>query len=464
MNNLAEALWLRCAPDLHLELQQCRDEGKDVRGLAERVAAIQSMPDEDPHRELLARQLLDETISLPVAEDFPHHEPSDLGAIQSARPQGPRRLPVMLTAPVLYDKIYGAWLGRCAGCLMGKPVEGWRHQRLVDFSRAIGNYPIRAYMSSQQPQEICRRFDLSDTWWDGGPAPWINNVVCAPADDDTNYTLIALQVLERYGHGFTELDVASVWLETLPILQTCTAERVAYRNLASLVLPPASAVHRNVYREWIGAQIRGDLYGYINPGGMEAAAAMAWRDASLSHVKNGIYGAMWVAAMLAAAYTSDEMPAVIRLGLSEIPARSRLAAAIAEALCWPEEGLTWEQALRRVHERWDEADPYQWCHVIPNAVIVAVGLLYGEADLERSIGIAVSGAFDTDCNGATVGSIVGLVRGAEALPGKWTAPLADRLRSHVLGFAETRISDLAQRTLRLVRRPGGAEGQGTEPR
>ena len=63
----------------------------------------------------------------------------------------------------------------------------------------------------------------------------------------------------------------------------------------------------------------------------------------------------------------------------------------------------------------------------------------------------MSGAFDTDCNGATVGSIVGLLRGARALPEKWTAPLADRLRSHVLGLAETPISELARRTTRLVK-------------
>jgi len=451
VNSLAKAVWLRCAPDFHFELQQCRDEGKDVRGMAERIAIIQAMPEHDPQRELRAAQLLDETASLPVGDDFPYHEPSDLSAIQDARPQGPHRLPVALDDGALFDKIHGAWLGRCAGCLLGKPVEGWRRQRLGDFNRAIGNYPIRAYMSSQQPQEIRQRFGLRDTWWDGGLAPWINNVVCAPADDDTNYTLIALQVLERYGHEFTPLDVASTWLESLPILQTCTAERVAYRNLATLVPPPASAVHRNVYREWIGAQIRGDLYGYINPGEMEAAASMAWRDAFISHVKNSIYGAMWVAAMLAAGYTSDDMPTIIRRGLGEIPARSRLVAAIEEALHWQEAGLTWEQALERVHEQWDERDPYHWCHVIPNAVIVAIGLLYGKADLERSIGIAVSGAFDTDCNGATVGSIVGLLRGARALPEKWTAPLADRLRSHVLGLAETPISELARRTTRLVK-------------
>src|SRR5690606_12119722 len=80
---------------------------------------------------------------------------------------------------------------------------------------------------------------------------WINNVEHMVEDDDTNYTILALSILERYGLDFTSNDVAHTWISSLPIAYTCTAERVAYQNIVNLIDVPQSAYFRNPYREWI---------------------------------------------------------------------------------------------------------------------------------------------------------------------------------------------------------------------
>jgi ADP-ribosylglycohydrolase len=211
-------------------------------------------------------------------------------------------------------------------------------------------------------------------------------------------------------------------------------------------------VHRNVFREWIGAQIRGDFFGYVSPAKLEQAADYAWRDACISHVKNGIYGEMWVAAMLASAYVTDDIETIIRAGLSQIPARSRLTESIEGVIDQYHRKLSYEEVIDDLHSKWNEGFQHDWCHTISNAMIVSIALLWGEKDFTRTLGYAVMPGFDTDCNGATSGSILGLVLGAKALPEKWVKPLNDTLDTGIAGRHRVKISDLARETIELMAR------------
>jgi len=271
-----------------------------------------------------------------------------------------------------------------------------------------------------------------------------------PVDDDITYTILGLLILENAGVGFTVEDVATAWKKYLPI--ACTAERVAYANFSAGVHPPASAVHANPYREWIGAQIRADFFGYAHPGDPARAAAWAWRDACISHVRNGVYGEMWVAAMLAAAFVEDDWLRIIHAGLAQIPRRSRLHAEIARFLRLYQDGATYEQAVGELHRSWNERNRHHWCHTISNAVIVLLGLLYGGDDYGTTVARAVMPGFDTDCNGATCGSLWGVKHGVSALPRRWTAPVRDRLRTGVAGYHDVAISRPAADMVDAARR------------
>jgi len=266
-------------------------------------------------------------------------------------------------------------------------------------------------------------------------------------DDDTDYTIAGLRVLETAGLDFSTEDVADYWLAQLPFHKVYTAERIAYRNLVDGLKPPATATYRNPAREWIGAQIRADAFGYVCPGIPERAAEMAFRDAALSHVKNGIYGEMMVAAMIAGAFVTQDVEEIVQIGLSEIPEKSRLAEAVRNVVDWVTRDRDWERTADRIAEHYRGL---QGCHTIPNAAIVILGLLDGALDFERTITVAVMAGFDTDCNGATVGSIVGTVLGARALPEKWIAPLNDTIHSSIVEMPVGKISDLARRTVNIA--------------
>jgi hypothetical protein len=383
--------------------------------------------------------------ALPEPAAAPWHEPSDLAGIQAARPPAPALPPLRLTAAEQRDKVAGAWLGRIAGCLLGKPIEGWHSTALWPYLKESGHWPLAGYLHDHQPTAAQRATYRMRAGW-----PFFGAMDAAPEDDDTNYTTLGLAVMRQHGHAFTPCDIAAAWLQQLPLLHTFTAERIAYRNLAQMVPPPQSARHCNPYREWIGAQIRADFFGYVAPGDPARAAAYAWRDACVSHIKNGIYGELWVAAMLAAAWTTADLRLVLEAGLAQIPARCRLAAAVRETMAWHAGGVLYDEAVARLHQRWDERRAHHWCHTISNAQIVTLGLLYGEYDYGRSVCRAVQPCFDTDCNGATVGSIIGLMHGAQRLPERWTAPLHGTLRTGLADYLRVPIAHLVDETLAVL--------------
>jgi len=350
----------------------------------------------------------------------------------------------------LYDKIYGAWLGRIGGCLLGKPIETWPREKIWGFLQETGNFPLLHYLSSDVPPEIKEKYKIQDDTARG----WINRVDHMVEDDDINYTILGLYVLEKYGPHFTSEDVAESWLFNIPIFHTYTAERVAYQNLVNLITPPKSGEYRNPYREWIGAQIRADFWGYISPGKPKKAADFAWRDAVVSHVKNGIYGEMFVASCLAWAFVSESVEEIIRVGLSFVPQRSRFYEAIADVLRLKEKGRTFEEVREYIYQEYEKGKQeevywHNWCHVISNALVVVSSLLYSNNDYEKGITYAVSCGLDTDCNGATVGSILGVILGAKNLPEKWIKPINNRVTSGIHGYSLCVVSELAEKTLAI---------------
>ena len=440
--------WESYAKSLDVEYRQLVDEGKDVENLKDIFLAVEKMP-LSKYKDDIADTLFKLVDSLPIRSDYEFVEPNDYDAIKalsdgcpknddSAKPEG----------EVLLNKVKGGWYGRICGCYLGKPLEAVRMPDMKKILTRTGNYPLHRYVDREDVENI----DLSDVGHVIKQLAYPRDFNRMPPDDDTNYMLIAYEVLKRNGRDFTSSDVAEVWLSTQTKHPYCTAERVAYINLINGYAPPKSGEYKNAYREWIGAQIRADFYGYINPGDPEAAAEMAYRDARISHVKNGIYGSMWVAAMIAEAYVTDDMKRIIQIGLSQIPSSSRLHKAVTNIIEMHEKGVSAEDCISDIRTRWDEFTAYDWCHTISNAEIVTAALLYGIKDYGKSICLAVGACFDTDCNGATVGSVVGTAIGYNAIPEYWKDRVHDTLESMLFGYSSVSISDMAEKTTQFVKK------------
>jgi ADP-ribosylglycohydrolase len=437
-------MWLWWTKEaLDIERKQLIEEGRDIRMLeAEFERLEREGAPSGAEFQKAVNELLDKGQTLPISPGYRYVEPSDLKGIQEERGKKFCKVKIPRTKEGRYNRIHRAWLGRCAGCLLGKPFEGTLRPRMVKFLNNLGlkeisNYP---WLLPGSTDEIAEGLNS----WFGNTLPAYRGTTIFPGDDDTNYTVMCAAMVKQYGIGFTSDNMADFLMNNVPLLRTCTAERVAYRNLANQIVPPESASVRNPYREYIGAQIRADFFGYVAMGNPRLAAELAWRDARISHVKNGIYGAMWVAAMIAAAPGVTNARKLIKIGLNEVPKRSRFFERLTEVLDRYDEGATYFEMLEFIHKCWDEKFSYSWTHVIANAQIVAVALLYSEGDFEKAITRAVGMCLDTDCNGATVGSIMGMMLGDKPLPEKWTSLMNDTIHTDVAGYDLVKISDLAK--------------------
>jgi ADP-ribosylglycohydrolase len=424
------------------ELVQRRESGYDVSGVEELVEdALRSSSALEMERAFEALEATE------LRSDWPYVEPSAFDDIHAALSPPPEMPTLRLDDDALYDRLLGAWLGRCAGCNLGKPVEGWTRDRIRRYLELTDSYPIGDYL----PVVDSPPDDLRLNWcW---PDTTRGNVHYMARDDDVDYTILGLHVLEGHGPGFGPMNVAAEWLDHLPFTQVYTAERVAYRNLIQGKAAPETASHRNPYREWIGAQIRADMWGYVSPGEPGRAVRLAYQDASLSHTQNGIYGEMWAAALIAISFVIDDVRRALEFSLAFVPPRSRLAEAIRDVLQLDESGMGWEQARDAIEDR-DHAR-YSFVHTVNNAALVTAALLWGDRDFTKTIGLAVQGGWDTDCTGATAGSIFGAMHGTDALPPHWVEPLNDLVRSSIMGFDRSQLSDLATRTLRQVGEEAG---------
>ena len=421
---LNEQLWINLAPDMLLEWEQCYFEGRDVERFRNLCKEIAEINDEE-----LAEKTAVLMRNAPIRTDFLFSEPSDYGQIQKEKPVCEKTYPEIKDSLLLKDKLTGAWIGRIAGCLLGKPVEGYKRDKLLPLLKNTGNYPLQKYIGN-----------FNDELVKGA----------APVDDDTNYTVFALKLIEEYGKGFTPNDVLEAWLRWIPFLATCTAERAAYRNAAAGLTAPQTALYKNPYREWIGAQIRGDFFGYINIGNPKAAAEMAWRDASVSHVKNGIYGEMFVSALIAAAAVCGDVTEIIETALCEIPLNCRLQRDINQVLKWHKNGNSADFVIEKIHECYDEHTAAGWCYTNSNAMVVVMALLFGEKNFGKTICLSVQAAFDTDCNGATAGSVIGIMLGAEKIDSYWPQAFYYRVKTSVEGYETVSVDELVEKTIKLL--------------
>lgn len=316
------------------------------------------------------------------------------------------------------DRVRAAWVGKCIGTALGDPVEGWTSEAIAAAHGAVRSYLV---------------------------PPKVEN-------DDTAYPILVLHALDEYGQDFTSSDLALEWVSHLPL--AFTAEWSAIENVKAGLLPPETRWARNPCGAWIGGAMRAEIHGLLAPLDPERAAEYAFRDAVISHYRDGMDGAIYVAVLTSLAFAGGDVEGILRRGLDFVRTEGALRAVV-------------EQTLDACHRHGDarrvlaalrsELDRYHWIHTLPNVACASIGLVLGERDFERTILTTVANGYDTDCSTGQAGSFLGCLLGTGGIPEAWSEPIADRLRTYVVGFEEMGFDRLVEWTVGWGRRLAACE-------
>ena len=341
-----------------------------------------------------------------------------------------------ITRSEYYDRVYGGWLGRVIGSHLGAPLE------------------LRPYFYIQR-----KHANLNN---------YIKKITGKEVNDDEMYEIVALLTMEQRGIDFTADQLAEDWQKRLWKLNF-TAEKAALKNIRKGLKPPQTGLLNNPYYDFIGAQMRGEIWGLISPGCPEVAAEYAKLDASISHAGEGINGEIFIACLVALSFFKQDPEELVQEVLKRfIPPESLYFSIVEQCLTWYEQYPDWRKTREKLMTLWKKirrslaketrsikrklilrGPKIHEVHVLPNAGIVVIGLLYGEGDFEKSICTTALCGYDTDCNVGNIGTILGVQWGADRIPSKWKDPIHDTFNTYVRGFQETRISRIAERICQI---------------
>ena len=363
-------------------------------------------------------------------------QPDALLDILALRPEGADI--VKQTPDHLSSRIKGALIGRLAGCMLGVPVENYSVLRMQAIAAETNTTfpPVTYWKGTDRADYLHYGINSIMDYLE-------DNICCAAGDDDVTYVMLNLLLLEKYGKDYTVDDVGQLWQDILPI--ACTAEDEALRQLRAGTKAELAASF-NGYVEWIGAAIRADAFGYACAGDPVGAAKLAYNDAYLSHRKNGIYGEMFCAAAIAAAFTAASPLDAVRAGMKQIPRESELYAALEWAFSVQPQVTCYARARMLIDEKFGGMHPV---HTINNMIAIVFALMLGGNDYEKCISECIAIGLDNDCTGATVGSIVGAFVGIEGIPAHWYDRFNDTIMTYITDHKTFSIEDTVARFVAL---------------
>lgn len=340
-----------------------------------------------------------------------------------------------VTSSAYLERVYAGVLGKIIGVYLGRPFEGWLHEDILAKLGEVDHY-------------VHEQFGMP----------------LVVTDDDIAGTFSFLRALEDNGYdpSLSPARIGDGWLNYLVENRTVlwwggmgvSTEHTAYLRLKSGIAAPASGSRKTngkTISEQIGSQIFIDGWAMLFPGDPERAADWARRAGSVSHDGEAIHGAQIIAALEAQAFVESDIDVLLDTALRFVPDDSIIARMIADVRSWHAADDDWYVTRRLIGQHYGYDTFVGACHMVPNHALIILSLLYGKGDFRRSLMIANTAGWDTDCNAGNVGAILGIRNGPSAFTDTpdLRLPVADKM---YLSTAEggRGITDAVTETIRVA--------------
>ncbi len=238
--------------------------------------------------------------------------------------------------------------------------------------------------------------------------------------DDTEFALLTAKTLIGCGGELTSDHVVNAWLEDVAVQDEFkrggASEVSAAVNLRRGLRPPHSGQFSTFHMS-DGSAMRIAPVGVVCAGDPDRAVRMAEVDASVSHFRDGVWGAQAVAAAVAVAMVDGTMDEIIAAAMKPIPKDSWLYANMITALelvdkhqgsildCW-----------MPIHDAVLASTWATTAEAIP-ATFACLKLCH--QDFRSGVVLASNFARDADTIGAVAGAVLGAKYGAKAIPARW---------------------------------------------
>ena len=434
----------------------------DIEGLQDE---LDNLPDSYDELVKFTKNLL----NLKIIKDWSYVEPSSINDILNEMdPSRPKGQITEIDYEDSSKRVEAAFIASLCGCILGKPLEQkFTGHEIRKALEEINEWPMSDYIS----KDIENVLPKVHTSFPETAREFINYV--AP-DDDINYTIMGMLILEKFGADFTHENMKELWIKHLPIGTTFGPEntkllksgielkidgrdRSAFLakgpNGSENILPtdkPEDLIDvfndiLNPGDELCGAAIRADAYGYAYPGNPAMASELACRDASFTHNRTGVYGTMFIAAAISCAQIMEDRDEIIETALKFVPQKSRFYERVSVCFKDVKDSDSWEEAYDKISDKYGE---YGHCRIYQEIGMLINTLKFAE-DVGHGICIQVSQGADTDSFGATSGSLLGAYFGPGNLEDRWVEPFNDDIHTGLAWFFERSVSNLAKRMSNL---------------